>query len=209
MKEIHTFLQHLNNLFRVIFISLSTPILFPICLYFGTGGRISGLTIGIVNYEVNSFMECSNESLITIQKKDFDCYVNKISCRFINEIGDDLADHKKMFSSHDEAFAAAKRGDIFGFIQFSSNFTESVPIFNLNELDESGVIKVYMDKSDLQKKTLIERKLFEVYDRFVEKVMVDCEYSRKVGKSPITFEALYGIFDFSFKTTMISAFLIT
>ena len=115
------------------------------------------------------------------------------------------------FKTFDDAYKAAKAGDIVGFIQFSANFTESLPLFNddhkSNNIDK-GFIEVFLDKSDLQITSLIERKLFETYANFSEHLMTDCNKSKKAGGSPLVFKAAFGNFNFDFKTTIVPGFLI-
>lgn len=49
------------------------------------------MNIGIVNQEVMNFQECANTSLVTATALDDSCDLFKISCRFIDELGDELA----------------------------------------------------------------------------------------------------------------------
>jgi hypothetical protein len=66
------------------------PLVGILCLHYSVGGRIEGLTIGIVNEEV-TFRECSNQSLKTFDVSIDSCDVRKISCRFMSEINDSVA----------------------------------------------------------------------------------------------------------------------
>ena len=49
------------------------------------------MKIGIVNEEVMNFQECQNSSLMTAVATEDSCDLFKISCRFIEELGDELA----------------------------------------------------------------------------------------------------------------------
>lgn len=49
------------------------------------------MNIGIVNQEVMNFQDCANTSLITAVPKEDSCDLFKVSCRFIEELGDELA----------------------------------------------------------------------------------------------------------------------
>jgi hypothetical protein len=99
-----------------------------------------------------------------------------------------------------------------GFIQLSSNFSQSLPLFNDDgiELDfsDDGVIQVYLDKSNLQITSFIEQKLFDAYRNFTESLMTSCGKSKKAGNVPIVIEAEFGDIKFDIRTTMISAFLL-
>lgn len=77
------------NTFSVLFIATLIPLIGCICLHFGVGGRIRGLALGIVNNEAEDY-ECFNKSLITTMIHGYSCKLNKVSCRFINELSDDF-----------------------------------------------------------------------------------------------------------------------
>lgn len=54
------------------------------------GGNPKGLLLGIVNGEAAP-LDCSNQSLKTFNLDEYECRLNKISCRFVNEIHDSFA----------------------------------------------------------------------------------------------------------------------
>lgn len=101
------------------------PILQLSCFYSAIGGNPKDLEIGVVNREVNNYMECYNDSLITTFAHDYTCDLHKISCRFLTAFDDDVA-KKVYFDTYEEAYAAAKKAKIIGFIHFAENFTESL-----------------------------------------------------------------------------------
>lgn len=68
------------------------------------GGFPEGLKLGIVNDEVEFISECSNQSLKTFHIQDYDCYLNKISCRYINEINDSVAIKVCLSDAYDVSF---------------------------------------------------------------------------------------------------------
>lgn len=39
--------------------------------------------MGILNYEVSSFEQCLNRSLVVTEINGYDCELNKVSCKFI------------------------------------------------------------------------------------------------------------------------------
>lgn len=73
------------------------PIIGCLCLHFGVGGTIKGLTLGFVNNEVSSIEECFNRSLVTFDVHDFECTLHKVSCRFINEFDESIASKVSLF----------------------------------------------------------------------------------------------------------------
>lgn len=101
------------------------PILQLSCFYSAIGGNPKDLEIGVVNREVNNYMDCYNDSLITTFAHDYTCDLHKVSCRYLSAFGDDVA-KKIYFDTYEEAYAAAKKAKIIGFIHFAENFTESI-----------------------------------------------------------------------------------
>lgn len=71
--------------------ALVLPFIGIICLHNTMGGNPKGLVLGIVDEEITNLQECSNKSLKTFELEDYECRLNKISCRFINEINDKIA----------------------------------------------------------------------------------------------------------------------
>lgn len=67
------------------------PLVGCICLNYAIGGRISGLTLGVVDHEIDSFDECLNQTATEVRRDGLDCFVRKASCRFINEFDDEVA----------------------------------------------------------------------------------------------------------------------
>lgn len=90
-------LEGYDEIYHQVFLSsgIIFCFLFPIlqltCFYLAIGGNPRNLNIGIVNQEVMNFQDCANSSLITATAQDDSCDLYKISCRFIEELGDDLA----------------------------------------------------------------------------------------------------------------------
>lgn len=71
--------------------ALVLPFVGIVCLHNTIGGNPKGLMLGIVDEEITSLKECSNKSLKTFELEDYECYLNKVSCRFIDEINDSIA----------------------------------------------------------------------------------------------------------------------
>lgn len=61
------------------------------CFYLAIGDNPKNLKIGIVNDEVDSYEDCFNTSLITTYVHDYECDLNKVSCRYLSRIPPDLA----------------------------------------------------------------------------------------------------------------------
>lgn len=177
------------------------PIFQLVCFYVAVGSNPIGLKLAIVNDEVKNIADCMNTSLITTRINNETCDLNKVSCRFINQLNDSVA-IKQYYQTFDEAYRDAKKGKVIGVIYFAKNFTESMSSirddgrFAEESTFFSSEIQVYMDKSDQQLTFFLEKKLRQTYQEFTEQLMRDCEYPVKLGNIPIRFEMpIYGSFD--------------
>lgn len=202
-----------------------------VCFYYGIGANPKGISLGIVSDEIESYEICSNRSLVTFQVDGYECYVNKISCRFINEINEKFAIKvrsvarrrhayvakfkkpfpQKFYNSRQDAENDVRHGNLVGFVYFSHNFSSSFTVLkewiNLTYA-EQGHIQVYMDNSDLQIVTFLQRNLYDAYHRFVESLMNDCKKSTKAGSIPMVFETYHGSLKDEMKNAMTPGFII-
>lgn len=76
--------------------NLTLPMLCFGLFHYSVGRDPIGLKIGIVNDEIN-YNDCFDESLITtIDLQNKTCELNKISCRFINQFNDSIAEKVRL-----------------------------------------------------------------------------------------------------------------
>jgi hypothetical protein len=119
---------------------------------------------------------------------------------------------KKFFNTWDEARAETRKAKIIGFVQFHYNFTDSfVPLQYKTDIDrftDYGVIKVFLDRSDLMTTTFIQRNLYNIYHRFVAKLMIDCEKEAKAMSIPMSYETFNGILEDEFTKSMVPGLLV-
>lgn len=184
------------------------PILQIVFFYMAIGGNPIGLKMGIVDDEVMNYDECFNTSLITTFVHGDECDWHKISCRFLHELGEDIA-IQKPYKTYDEAYHDAKRGKIIGFFYFAKNFTESL---NAVQIDgrftddgsaDNSRIEIRMDQSDLQLTYFTQARIYQTFGKFIQNLMVDCELPVKIGSIPISFETpIYGSYEADFKHSM-------
>lgn len=66
---------------------------------------------------------------------------------------------------------------------------------------------MFLDNTELQTVTFLQRNLFAAYHRFVESLMNDCLKSTKAGSVPMVVETFHGNLDDEFKQTMIPGLL--
>ncbi|XP_004530724.1 ABC transporter G family member 23 [Ceratitis capitata] len=184
-------------------------LLFPIiqltCFYLAIGKTPTNLKIGIVTQEVNDYTICFDRNLRTVYNYNDTCEFDKISCRYINELGDDIAE-RVYYKTEDEAYSAAKRTEVLGYIMFPSNFSESIKTrmedgrYADDGTVENSEMSVHIDMTDQQIGYFIERKLRDSFGSFVKGVLTDCNLPTGLGNIPIQFqEPVYGSFDIEFQ----------
>ncbi|KAG5674742.1 hypothetical protein PVAND_004693 [Polypedilum vanderplanki] len=189
------------------------PIIQLFFFYHACGGNPKGLQLAIVNNEIDDYeTTCNRSTLISTYPHDYTCDLHLISCRFLDELTDETA-IKVFFSSFDEAWKAAKRGEYIGIIEISRNFTEALEIVRKRPEEategiiQSSKIKVYLDQADLQLTFFLQRKIYEVYTNYTQNVLRDCKMPIKLDNIPMDFsESLFGSIDSDFKHTMMPAF---
>lgn len=107
-------------------------------------------------------------------------------------------------------------GENVGYLWFAPNFTDTIfPqssfLFNwgvVSECHDNGFVQVHLDRTDMQKTSLVERKLSEAYEIFIGNVMFACGKSEKSGKLVVASEALIGSINFEFTQSMAPGFII-
>lgn len=170
------------------------------------------MKLGIVDDEIASYADCTNSSLITTFVHDDTCNLHKVSCRFLNQITDDIA-IKVFYKTFEEAYADAKKGNVIGIIQFSSNFTESLmEVREPGEDDEvtrsNSKMKIYLDQTNQQLTFFLQRKLYDAFKEYSENLLIDCNLPKKLDNFPIVFlQPIYGTYEADFKQTMAPAMI--
>lgn len=181
----------------MIFIAIVQSIIFNTVV----GRNPQNLKIGIFSDELNDFEDCYDSTLITaIAYENRSCHLNSISCRYIDEITDELGD-KVFYKNFDEALRDGKNGKLIAVIRFNSNFTESTQEILENSYSEDNVdfvldnreIQVYLDKSNFQFTLFIQKGLLDVYQKYTESLMEDCGINRNLAAAPVRFmKPIYG-----------------
>ncbi|KAG5674743.1 hypothetical protein PVAND_004694 [Polypedilum vanderplanki] len=194
------FLQMLRQPAGMVFLTCF-PIFQLVCFYVAVGGNPIGLKLAIVNDEIQNINDCMNSSLVTTHINNDTCDLNKVSCRFINQINNTVA-IKYFYDTFDAAYQDAKKGKVMGVIYFAKNFTQSMAdIRDEGRFANEGSffnaeIQIFMDKSDQQLTFFLEKKLRQTYQEFAQSLMADCNYPVKLGNIPIDFEQpIYGSYD--------------
>lgn len=198
------FVQLFRQPSGVIFM-LMFPIIQLSCFYLAIGKTPTNLKIGVVNSEIISYSTCFDRSLITVYEHNDTCEFNKISCRYITELGDGIA-QRVYYNNTVDAFQAAKRTDIVGYIHFPSNFSESMQSvledgrFADDSTLDNAELTVHIDMTDQQIAYFIERKLRDSFSKFMKSVLADCNLPTTLANLPVQFQdPVHGSFDIEFQ----------
>jgi len=184
-------------MFTVFILILNMPLAF-----YSLGVNPVGLHVGIVNLEIFNPKECLNSSLLTVLSNGSDCTLNKVSCRFMANLDDELVT-KIAYKTFEAAYDDAKRGKIMGIIMFPQNYTESLKetlVDNPNILaiasKNSSQISVNLDHTNPHLSMFLLKSLYETYKSYTESMLVDCKYPRKLRNIQLELEKpIYGSFD--------------
>lgn len=68
------------------------PLIQLTCFYLAIGKTPTNLKLGIVTGEVNDYATCFDQNLRTVFNHNDTCEFEKISCRYIIELGDGIAE---------------------------------------------------------------------------------------------------------------------
>lgn len=185
-----------NFIFSAFAFQIIAPFLCLVSFYLAIGTDPVGLKLGIVNHEIQHFSECSDPLLKMTTIHDYNCFVSKISCRFIDRLNDSIAT-KHFYKNFEDATEDVKHGRINGFIRFAANFTSSLHPLNewqdmMENHTDNGEIQIFLDQSDRQITFFLKQKLFKVFEEFIQNLMQDCGKSKRVGSAPIKIETLFG-----------------
>ncbi|EDV31909.1 uncharacterized protein Dana_GF14305, isoform B [Drosophila ananassae] len=184
-------------------------LLFPLiqltCFYLAIGKTPTNLELGVYSGEVDSYGECFDENLVTVYSGEDSCQFNKLSCRYIRELGDDVAT-RKYYSNEADALSDAKKAVTVGYLHFAQNFSES--IFSVMEdgihatdgAVDHAELSVHIDMTDQQVAYFMQRKLREKFSAFMRSVVKDCNASAALVELPVQFqEPIFGSTDIEFQ----------
>lgn len=161
------------------------------------GRNPMGLTIGIVNNEIQDINFCSEYLKSTnYEFSNSSCYFENLSCYFLNEIQDETAT-KVFFNSYEEAYQSAKAAEVYGFLSIASNFTESItkrksdwqPLTDDVFLDQ---VEVFLDHDNLQIASFLRIRLFKSFEKFNKKLLRQCDLNENLEDNPMAVETYYG-----------------
>jgi hypothetical protein len=65
-----------------MFLSLGVCVIINLAI----GTKLNGLVLGVVNNETSSMSSCLNTSLQTVRVQNYECILQMLSCRFIEEL---------------------------------------------------------------------------------------------------------------------------
>ncbi|GLH08041.1 Protein white [Gryllus bimaculatus] len=178
----------------VMLFIFAQPVLQIMFFCLAIGQDPTGLSIAVVNHELNSSYLCSEHI-------HHQCQLEYLSCRYLHHLNNSKSIVQENYSNISNAVSAVKSGHVWGAIYFTENYTESLlqrinfsdtSYFEPNDWDNSE-IKVWMDQSNQHIAQTIQYDLVLTYQAFLADVHMDCKWNLKLAEAPIKFETpVYG-----------------
>jgi hypothetical protein len=180
------------------------------------GGDPKGLKIGIVNNEETNYTSCQNTSHLTAiyKEEEFTCDLHMISCRFLDQLTENIAT-KKFYKKFKDAYKDVRKGELIGIIEFSTNFSKSQQYFLSKEIEidneilNDREIKIYLDETNSQISLFLRRNFYDVFRNFSTGLMKDCKYPIKLESTGVDFiNSVFGTFGDGIRTSIAPTFII-
>ncbi|KZC14992.1 ABC transporter G family member 23 [Dufourea novaeangliae] len=175
---------------KIMLFIIGLPVVQIILFCVSIGKDPTGLTIAIVNNELNNTMDPCVPSV--------GCDWSRLSCRFLEH----LERKSLVFESYNndaDARNAVERGWAWAAISFPSNYSDSLSarLEEGKDADDWSIVysnmQVVMDMSNQQIGQLLQRDLYSSYQDFAREVTVACNYSNKLTNIPLDFKTpVYG-----------------
>ncbi|CAH1154038.1 unnamed protein product [Phaedon cochleariae] len=186
------FLRMWRNVGVMLFI-FALPVMQVILFCLAIGGDPRGLKLAIVNHE-------KNYTNLTYQECDFEpgCKFGNLSCRYLHTLNTSTI-VKQYYPDPESARLAVKRGEAWGALYFTENYTDALVArmalgkdADEETLDQSEV-RVWLDMSNQQIGIILQRDLQLAYQNFTKDIFRDCEYNEELAEIPISFKKpIYG-----------------
>ncbi|KAH1009703.1 hypothetical protein HUJ04_002021 [Dendroctonus ponderosae] len=189
---VKNFLRMWRNVGVMLFI-FALPVMQVILFCLAIGGDPRGLKLAIVNNEVDylnqTFQSCGFEE---------GCKFSNLSCRYVHAMNSSTIS-KNYYPNIDLAKDAVRRGEAWGAVHFTENFTDALVarIALGKESDEETLnqseIRVWLDMSNQQIGIILQRDLQLTYQNFTKDLLRDCDQNEGLAEVPISFKKpIYG-----------------
>ncbi|XP_011871615.1 PREDICTED: ABC transporter G family member 23 isoform X2 [Vollenhovia emeryi] len=189
------FLRMWRNIGVMLFI-FALPVMQVILFCLAIGRDPTGLKLAIVNHEM--FYENMSCPVST------NCSFTFLSCRYLNAL-DSESMIKVYYPDTDSAMEAVRRGNAWGTLYFTENFTDALVARMAlgkdadEEVLDQSEIRVWLDMSNQQVGLMLARNLQYSYRDFAKDLLSSCGENTKLADVPIQFmDPIYGTNEPSF-----------
>lgn len=131
------------------------------------------------------------------------CHFANLGCRYLNHLNTSVI--KTYYTDIEDAKAAVRRGDAWGAVYITENFTDAFTARAAlgrdsdDETIEQSEVKVWLDMSNQQIGVMLNRDIQLAYRDFAMGLLGQCGNNPKLGDVPIQFrEPIYGTMNPSF-----------
>ncbi|XP_030080635.1 ABC transporter G family member 23 isoform X2 [Drosophila hydei] len=182
-----------RNVGVMLFI-FALPVMQVILFCLAIGRDPQGLNLAIVNSEMNNTDTCFWEE---------GCHFANLGCRYLNHLNTSVV--KTYYTDIEDAKAAVRRGDAWGALYITENFTDAFTARAAlgrdsdDETIEQSEVKVWLDMSNQQIGIMLNRDIQLAYRDFAMGLLGQCGNNPKLGDVPIQFrDPIYGTMNPSF-----------
>ncbi|XP_018561471.1 ABC transporter G family member 20 isoform X2 [Anoplophora glabripennis] len=186
------FLRMWRNVGVMLFI-FALPVMQVILFCLAIGGDPKGLKLAIVNHE-------ANYTNLTHQGCHYEkgCKFGNLSCRYLDTLNTSTI-VKQYYADPELAKMAVRRGEAWGALYFTENFTDALVARMAlgkdadQETLEQSEVRVWLDMSNQQIGIILQRDLQLAYQNFTKDILKDCEHNEALAEIPISFKKpIYG-----------------
>lgn len=191
-------------IFRSILSSLF-PLIACLIFHWSIGNHPTNVKVGIVSDEFVNYDECLNSSSTQLMNDNI-CKLNKISCRYIDELFKSHEfDFISFYKNFEDAKTDVKKGKLIGFVYFNVNYTFSMEKklksisdneegsdIDLKSFNDSKIIAVN-DNTNLHLAIHFYNEIYNTYETFMNHLKKDCNITKLETPSTLHFlSPIYG-----------------
>ncbi|XP_046382796.1 ABC transporter G family member 23-like [Ischnura elegans] len=192
------FMWMLRN-YPILLTTVGMPLIQTALFCMAVGHDPRGLKIAVVNHELgplgplHDFTSRSDECIPA-----HGCNLTSLSCRYLQHLQNRSLITER-FDDTDSALEAIRRGNVWGAIYFTENYTDAVIArvglgrdADEETLDQSEM-RVWLDMSNQHIGLMIQRDLQQSYFSFARDITSSCNYDVKLAEIPVRFnDPVYG-----------------
>ncbi|XP_071441834.1 ABC transporter G family member 23-like [Hetaerina americana] len=193
------FMWMLRN-YPILLTTVGMPLVQTALFCLAVGHDPKGLRIAVVNHELGPLGPMNDFSTSKMDEciPAFGCNLTSLSCRYLQHLQNRSLITEK-FDDTDSALEAVRKGNVWGAIYFTENYTDAVIArvalgqdADDETLDQSEM-RVWLDMSNQHIGLMIQRDLQQTYLSFARDIIKACDEKVQLAEIPVKFnDPIYG-----------------